>query len=967
MPLYQRALAIKEKVLGPEHTGTATSLNNLAALYDTLGQYDKALPLYQRALAIREKALGPEHNDTASSLNNLAWLYDALGQYDKALPLYQRALAIKEKVLGPEHAETAVSLNNIAYLYDALGQYDKALPLYQRALVIREKVLGPEHTDTAHSFNNIAALYNTTGQYDKALPLYQRALAIQEKVHGPEHIETAISLNNLAFLYDTLGQYDKSLPLYQRALAIREKVLGPEHADTADGLGNLASLYETLGQYEQALALFQRALAIKEKVFGPEHVETARGLNNLAATYESMGQYDKALPLHQRALAIKEKALGSEHINTALSLNNLAALYDTLGQYDKALPLYQRALAIREKVFGYDHADTASSLSNLALLYNTLGQNDKALALYQRAYVSAKAASVPSIIKTVQGNLGSFYAARSNTSTAIFYLKGAVNTMQSIRAEAKGLDRSMQKSLLKKNEGIYKQLAQLLVSAGRLAEAQQVLHMLKEDEYFDFIRRDARADARSTSLNYSGAERPYANKLEKSGSETVQLVEQLNALNKQAKLGLNEEETNKHTTIRVRLAEQEDQTLALLDDISKKLPVAQNKQLAQQRSEQAKLAAGVQKQLAQLGRGVILIQYLLLGDKMQILLTDSKRQVVREVALGETTLYPKLVALRKVLEDPRYDPRPLAQELYQSLITPIEADIKNSRTLMLSLDGALRYIPFAALYDGKHYLVERYQLALYTAAAKDKLLTRPRPQWRVSGLGVTQAHPGFIALPGVKDELAGIVGKEGLPGETHLDQEFTAHQMRVSLKQGNPVLHLASHFQFTPGTEADSYLLLGDGSHLSLKDIRQGDYPFARLDLLTLSACATAMHGGQESNGKEVEGFGALAQNKGAKGVLATLWPIADESTAQLMQTLYHGRQQRHLNKAEALRQAQLALLRGDAPVLLAASTPDKRSAKLVLTEEQSAEVGVPFDYDPDAPFAHPFFWAPFILMGNWL
>jgi CHAT domain-containing protein len=231
---------------------------------------------------------------------------------------------------------------------------------------------------------------------------------------------------------------------------------------------------------------------------------------------------------------------------------------------------------------------------------------------------------------------------------------------------------------------------------------------------------------------------------------------------------------------------------------------------------------------------------------------------------------------------------------------------------------------------------------------------------------VTQAHTGFSALPGVQAELAGIVGKNGIPGETHLDQEFTAEQMQASLKQGNPVLHLASHFQFTPGTEADSYLLLGDGSHLSLKDIRQGDYPFGQLDLLTLSACATAMHGGQEANGKEVEGFGALAQIKGAKGVLATLWPIADASTAQLMQTLYRSRQQQHLNKAEALRQAQLALLHGSSTSVNLASTTE-RGAERLEGRASSASEAPAFEVNAMAPFAHPYYWAPFILMGNWL
>jgi CHAT domain-containing protein/tetratricopeptide (TPR) repeat protein len=900
-------------------------------------------------------------------LNEQAVALYQKGQYQEALPLFQQSLAINEKAFGPDSANVAAISSYMALLYEASGQYDKALLLFLRSLNISEKAYGAQHTATADVLSNLAELYGLLGQYDKALSLYQRALTIYEKVNGRAHTSTANTLGSMGALYGVLDQFDKALPLLQQNLVINEKVLKPDDPAIAASLNNLAELYRRLGKYDEALPLYERALAIQTRTQRAESGDTAAVLHNLALLYQNMGQLDLALTFELRALSIKEKVLGSEHADIAYSLLNLANLYQSLGQYDRALPLLQRALLIAEKALGNYHAATVLSMDHLGVLYDHTGKPDEALPLFQRAYRSAQSARIPEILAAVQDNLGEHYAARGNPSTAIFYLKAAVNTMQGIRAGSRGLDKTLQKSLLKKNEAIYRKLAKLLIEAGRLAEAQQVLAMLKEDEYFDFIRRDEQADVRVTRMSYSGAEKPYAEGLDKLGQDGTALAEQLDTLNTQARLGSSPDAEKQRTVIRTKLAEQEQQTVALLNEIAIKLPAAQQQQSAQQRAEQSRLSAGMQQQLAQLGQGVTLVQYLLMGDKIQILVTDAKHQVVREAPLGEAALYPKLVELRKVLEDPRYDPRPLAQELYQSLIAPVESDIKHSRTLMLSLDGALRYIPFAALYDGKHYLVERYQLALYTSAAKDKLAAASKPQWKISGLGVTQGHEGFSELPGVKAELAGIIGRNGLPGEIHLDQEFTARQMQASLKQANPVLHIASHFKFTPGTEADSYLLLGDGSHLSLKDIRQGDYPFGQLDLLTLSACATAMQGGREANGKEVEGFGALAQNKGAKAVLASLWPIADASTAQLMQTLYRHRQQQHLNKAEALRQAQLALLNGEQVLKVSAISPDIRGGTYVQTDGQTDTGSVPFKTDPKAPFAHPYYWAPFILMGNWL
>ena len=244
-PLFERALAIYEKALGPEHPDVANSLNNLAGLYDNQGLYAKAEPLYERALAIYEKALGPEHPEVALNLNNLATLYSNQGQYKKAEPLYERALAILEKALGLEHPHVATNLNNLALLYKDLGQYAKAEPLYKRALAISEKALGPEHPHVAASLNNLAGLYSNQGQYAKAEPLNERALAISEKALGPEHPHVATSLNNLAGLYFNQGQYAKAEPLYKRALAISEKALGPEHPQVATSLNNLAGLYSS--------------------------------------------------------------------------------------------------------------------------------------------------------------------------------------------------------------------------------------------------------------------------------------------------------------------------------------------------------------------------------------------------------------------------------------------------------------------------------------------------------------------------------------------------------------------------------------------------------------------------------------------------------------------------------------------------------------------------------------------------
>jgi CHAT domain-containing protein/Tfp pilus assembly protein PilF len=350
------------------------------------GKYAEALPLAQSAVELAQKTVGADHPETATSLNNLAFLYESQGQYAKAEPLFLRAQAILEKALGADHPDTASSLNNLATLYRSQRQYGKAEPLYVRALAIREKVLGADHPDTATSLNNLASLYHSEGHYAKAEPLYMRALAIRKKALGADHPSTATSLNDLASLYESQRQYAKAEPLYVRALAIREKALGADHPTTSSSLNNLALCYTLQGQYAKAEPLYVRALAISEKALGADHPDTDASLNNLAALYKLQGQYAKAEPLYVRALAIIEKALGADHPFTATSLNNLAALYASQGQYEKAEPLYVRALAIREKALGAEHPTTSMSQANLAVNYLDRGANDQAQKVLEKGW-----------------------------------------------------------------------------------------------------------------------------------------------------------------------------------------------------------------------------------------------------------------------------------------------------------------------------------------------------------------------------------------------------------------------------------------------------------------------------------------------------------------------------------------------------------------------------------------------------
>jgi CHAT domain-containing protein len=252
----------------------------------------------------------------------------------------------------------------------------------------------------------------------------------------------------------------------------------------------------------------------------------------------------------------------------------------------------------------------------------------------------------------------------------------------------------------------------------------------------------------------------------------------------------------------------------------------------------------------------------------------------------------------------------------------------------------LRYAPIAALYDGDKFLIERQALIVRTPAVQQPARAQPR-SWSVAALGSTRGDDQLAKLPAVARELERIVRRDAsdpdgvLPGRIFLDEAFTAASLRAVSGAATPVVHVASHFVLQPGRAQESFLLLGNGARLSLADFAAQGVSFDGVDLLTLSACDTAAPAG--GDGREVEGFGALAQQRGAARVLATLWPVADESTADFMWRVYEFHR-RGSTTAEALRRAQLSFLRGRA-----------NSSRA-----------------HPAPYRHPFYWAPFVLMGDW-
>jgi CHAT domain-containing protein len=342
-------------------------------------------------------------------------------------------------------------------------------------------------------------------------------------------------------------------------------------------------------------------------------------------------------------------------------------------------------------------------------------------------------------------------------------------------------------------------------------------------------------------------------------------------------------------------------------------------------------AAGLSNELRQAGPDAALAVFLLTQNHLRVLVATAKQQLEYQVPVDAADLQKQIGHFLEALNQ-RSDVTASSRALYATLAKPLDAAAQaaHAKRLVLWLDGALRYVPFAALNDGSRYLIEKYALQIYSVPAhrSGAIAENPSHLLKVRGLGVAQAVPGFDALPAMADELCDVVrgpitgltqrgsactamsvGNGALPGLGFADAAFTEARFKSVLQDTSDysILHIGTHFSLRPGNVMLSFLVLGDGSRLSLDAISK--LSFSGIDLVTLSACQTALGGAVSDDGREIEGLNVIVQRAGARQVIASLWQVEDKSTALLMRQLYGHLARAGVDGARALQQSQLELL----------------------------------------------------------
>lgn len=923
---------------------TALLLSLIAAVAlaqpDAAGKRAEAKRLYDEAVKLRIERTYQSYLASLSKFEESTRLYEEIGDLGNA----------------------GSSRLGVGLMKNLLGDRDAGYREYLKALEIFREI--GHYELEARTLSNIASYFDEKGDKQKALQMHLEALPVR-RLAADESGE-AQTLNSIGSIYAQLGARQKALEYYNESLAIRRRT--DDRRGLAISLNNIGRIYDLLGQLEKARTFYEESLTFRREL-GDREGE-AITLTNIGITY-SEREPSKALIYYERSRALFLEIGLTEQLGGVI--NNMAEANLNRHLYVKGAALSREAIELNEK--NGDISGQATALANLAYADRKLNRLDESVAGYQRALILARASSSNDLEGTILNNLMRILGP-IDPKLAIFYGKQCVNRRQELRAAIRGLDAADRSSYLSTIEESYRFLADLLIESGRLEQANQVLQMLKEEEFSQFVRRaPGTGDSLSKRVAYGAGERAALDKYAVLSQKSLKAADDLRRL--EEKKAASADGGPLFTAEDEReLQRLRDALNAVNREFQTFLETELRKELGLDGLADSGIDLSMQARLKNFAPGTVMLTTVVTDGRYRVILTTPDIQVAAKTEITAAQLSRKIFEFRELLKKPTSETRVAGKQLYDLLIKPIEPALAASRakTLVLSLDGVLRYIPFSALSpDGSTYLIEKYATVNITPQTSDET-DRSRPAWTALGMGVSQAQSvkapdnlgdsiKFAALPAIEDELKTIVRQSDdasdrgiLPGRRFLNDDFTLRNLADSLarrsaggKREFTVVHLASHFRLAP-TWSDSFLLLGSGNILTLEDMsKSSELDFSGVELVTLSACNTASS--DESGGRDVDGLAGLIQLKNGRSVLATLWEVSDVSTAKLMTTFYRQRNASpNSSKAEAVQSAQKTMLYGgEKPV---AAVPASRT-------------GV-YRKLPARPFAHPYYWSSFVLIGNW-
>ncbi len=802
------------------------------------------------------------------------------GEFVEAVAKWQQAQQIYNS--QSDALNQSAVLSNLALAYQQLGRIEQANQAIENSL----KLLNNLDTVPAKSLQ--AAALNIQGSILLSQGKTQRALDVW--VDAGENYQKLD--NNDGYIRSLINQSQalKALGLYPRAKATLEQVnqnlqKQPPSLLKAATLLNFGDTLRLMGDLQTSEKVLQQSLAIAEKLNSQSDIAAALlSLGNNARDRQSL---EEASKYYQRAIIASTSPINKVQVQ----LNQLRLLIDMQKwqQANSLIPQIEALIASlppsRKAVYA-----KVNFVQSLEKIKDNNRGNDYIAKLLAKAIQEAKTIGDSRAESYAVGYLGEVYEKTGQLSQAQKLTEKALVLAQTINANDIAYRWQWQLGrLLKKQNQIEKAIS-------AYSEAVNTLSTIRNDLV-------------SSNVNIQFS---FRESVEPVYRELVSLLLQPESIkNKSVKQTA---QTNQNNLKKARQVIESLQ-LAELDNYFREACLTNSP-----------------TQIDKIDPQAAVIYPIILADRLEVVLSlpnQTLRHYTSQIPQSE---------LEKIIQKMRRSLRrtslkkerlAIAQKMYDLLIKPAEAELQSNKvkTLAFVLDGSMKNLPMSALYDGQQYLIEKYNLAL--TPGLQLFATRPleNKDLKLLVAGLSESRQGFTSLPGVETEINRI--KSEISSKVLLNQKFTTKAIEKQI--GNtpfPVVHLATHGQFSSSAK-DTFVLTWD-NRVDVKQLgellqKRNTYSKNPIELLVLSACQTA-----QGDKRAALGLAGVAVRSGARSTLASLWAVDDKSTSAFMVEFYKQLAKPTISKAEALRQAQISLIKQKA-------------------------------------FKHPFYWAPFVLVGNWL
>lgn len=912
------------------------------------GKFDNALSLFEKEF--QEAKAKNDTRNMAKYLKNIGDAYSDKRDLQTSLDKYNEALKLI-KTVNDKKLERSI-YNSLGVIYADMNAYPEAEDNYVKALNISQELKFPYGIIAGN--NNLGNLAYLQGNYPKAIEYFEKSLQEINKSKSKQY-ELSV-LMNLSNIYQATGKFDKAKQNY---LLILKSINNQKDKSLyADTLLNLALVEQNLGNYPESIKRYDESLSIYTQLKDKNKI----ALLNLdkGVTLNKMGKFDEAITSLQIARDIAKElnlvSIGVKADNNIKKFYKELLLYcgtfqETLksdGSTDediKQLPEYfkrtnqeyfsklaqtmsdmnsycnsvnksikqhfqQGIIDLNKNIINAKELNDKASLiayyHDLAFDYSYFKKYEDAINALNEAIKIQTQISDPQLWESYY-ELAQIYQTKGNTDTALTNYQMAVESVLDINQNISNVrDKA---TYMEEKQQLFKDYAALKAKSGDATEAMIINDLGKVSEQSDILNQQIKNSAQ-------GNLQPKVQLFNEALQSKSKVAELANELTQQALKPINFKHYINAPDLKQQLRDARANFQKISLELQEKYP-----DLLKFVAVKPSNIKSLQKNLPQ---DSILIEPILFENKIMIFIAPpgTKPATYKEVDVSQSNLFSNILGFRKTVTQTSEKDKLLSysSNLYDVLIKPVEEDIKGYKTLVICPYENLRYIPFQALYDGKNYLVEKYAIVNITSSSALNIKEQKHP----ADHKVLAYANATEDLPASENEVKDIA-KTFPASAIFLRNKASKDSFNNEVDKDYNVIHLATHGILNSDEPEKSRLLFSGNQDnaLSVSDIM--GYDFSNKDLIVLSACNSNIG---RAKGAEISSLGAAFEMSSAPTVIASLWKVSDDSTAILMKDFYKNLSTGE-SKADALQNAQISLIKSE-------------------------------------KYNYPYYWAPFVLMGEW-